>query len=125
MATFADILRERLAERQAVQPTARELERINNPRRYAARLRAEAYRRKKCPLRKLAGITQQLKDFRAPITAKAEAMRGVREFGGNISRHLVYHLIDKHRRGTSFTPLVQQFLRDYKEAHELDHTLTR
>lgn len=143
-ATVTDRLREKLADRKATKDAARELERVSDPKRHAARLRAEAHRQKNCPIRaatseinsvaqqtlpaihtELASFAEYLKRVRAPITAKAEALKGLRTFGGDINRHAVFHLIDKHRRGSSFTPLIQRFLSDYNAARELDGTLTR
>jgi hypothetical protein len=157
MPTLADSLRERVAARRA----EREFERINNPRRYAARQRAEAYRDRNCPLRiikeevvsslktisegvtkidlsqsslpeihvQLSSFAETLKRLREPIKNmdqnRFDAALGAQYFGGDLPRYSVYHLLDRHRRGTCFTPLVQQFLADYNAARQQDRTLTR
>lgn len=135
---------------------ARRDERVNNPRRYAARQRLNA-RDKNCPLRiisegvtnsintisegltnidlsksalpdiheRLSGFADKVKRIREPLKARADDSLATQHFGGDLSRYAVYHLIDRHRRNTSFTPLVLQFLADFKAARQQDRTLTR
>lgn len=85
--TLKEFLMKEVAARQANQQAAREAERIADPRRYAARLRAEAHRKAKCPINKFARdffppmiealhtVEKRLQDTRA----KTQAMRQINE----------------------------------------------
>lgn len=87
MPTVGDMLKAEIAAREARKKAARQLERVNDPRRHAARLRAEAYRQKNCPInvaaraifpaahKELDTIVQQLVKVRAPIKAAADELK--------------------------------------------------
>ena len=84
MPTIADMLKTEIGAIEARKQAARELEKVNDPKRHSARLRAEAHRQKNCPInilakavfpavhRELDTITQHLVKVRAPIKAMAE-----------------------------------------------------
>lgn len=84
MTTIADKLKAEIAAREAKKQTARELERVNDPKRHAARLRAEAHRQKNCPVnivakavfpalhKELDSIVQHLAETRASIKSAKE-----------------------------------------------------
>lgn len=116
--------------------TERDAERDSNPRRYRARLRAEAYSKRKCPGRRMAPVLESLSESLRQIGGPLSLMAASRhlDFGGDLHRYAVYHLIRIHRHprlrafsrhNSPFAPLAQVFLDDFNAARSLSPGLTR